>query len=652
MRLLRTIATAALAAGPMLGTILGAALWVPHAAAQAPPAPGTVITGTLPLYGKPVPLPPGPWRVAAAGFGQIRQNAPADPFGAIANVLLERPAQTAGDEKLLVQTNALPVGGGWGPPLECADENALFRHAAEPHDLLQACAFVLALADARQLQAALPGLPAGTLPWPALLAGVRVSDRRDMLEIRYALSAHGPDREAALRRLEGWTQPAAASAMAALRQPPGWRPSLPDPSGPDPSGPNLSAADPSGPVGGHPAAAEVIAPSPGLPLGALATYTVASSLASAGIASAMTGSLYTGMLVAVVQGLTQTALYFGNEMAFDWQRAAPPMPVGPVLAAPMTAAVNLSVPAVAPAPLVIDGKGVPLPGDGWQVLARTEDPGITGTALARLRNGRLAGLILVHTTPAPRSVIAGMSSLCRRAGDGFAMIRYDTRVDGFCAFGRLSAEPAQDRLWDAAVEALITRQIAIPDGYGPDGFAMVGAQARTREHVLDLLVYLPAADVESSAALATWADLLQDPMERGVRGRLSATEAALPWPGDEQTALEALAARPVRTLKALRAQGAIGQATLERQTRAVATSLAGEERSQWSLATSSFVKDATFQTLSMIDAFGVYWVLANSASGGLVYSSITSLMQPVLAYGAGLYAPASGAAGPTLAPAP
>jgi hypothetical protein len=315
------------------------------------------------------------------------------------------------------------------------------------------------------------------------------------------------------------------------------------------------------------------------------------------------------------------------------------------------AAADVPLPAVAPAPLVIDGKGVPLPGEGWQVLARTDDPGITGTALARLRNGRLAGLVLVHTTAASRSSIADIASLCRRPGDGFAMIRYDNRLDGFCAFGRLSAEPAQDRLWDAAVEALIERQIAIPDGFGPDSFAMVGAQARTREHLLELLVYLPAAEVESPAALAAWGDLLQDPMERGVRGRLPATEAALPWPGEEQTALAALAGRPVRTLKALRAQGAMGQATLERQTRAVATALAEEDRTHWSMSARSFVKDATFQTLSMVDAFGVYWLLANSVPGALVYSSITSFVQPVLAYGAGMYSPPSDTTGPAVAPA-
>ncbi len=618
MSVLRTIAAAALAAGPALGAIF----WAPPAAAQAPPPSGTVLWGTLPLYGKPVPLPPGAWRVVAAGFGQIRENAPAEPFGAIASVLLERPAHTSGDEKLLVQTNVLPVAGGWGPPPECEDPGALFRHVTPSHDLHDACAFVLALADPQRLHAALPGLTPGSLPWPALLGGLRVSDRRDMLEIRYALSAHGLERAAAVRRLADWTQPAEAAALAALRQPAAERPPLPVPT-------IRADAAPS-----TPATAGAKQEVGSIPFGRLVSYPVASSLATMTIASALTGSLYTGMLVTVWQGITQGALYVGNDLAFDWPRWAAPMQVGPVLAAQMPgkSAASRAVPPTARAPLVIDGEGVPLPGDGWEVLARTNDSDSTGTALARMQDGRLVGLALVHTTPQPRATIAPIAAMCLHRGDGFAVIRYDTKLDGFCAYGRLSAEPAPDPLWDAAIDALVARQIPPPEGFGPEGFAMVGAQARTREHLLDLLLYVPAAQVESAAALAEWADLIQDPMERGVRGRLSPTEPALPWPGQEQTALAALAARPAAALHALRADGAIGPATLQRQTRAAAASLAERERTHWPASTGSLVKEATYQVLYFVGAVGVYWIVAGSAGQSLVYASINSVVQPVLAY--------------------
>jgi uncharacterized membrane protein len=609
MSLLRTFTAAALAAGPLLGV----AAWAPPAAAQPPPPPGTELSGTLPLYGKPVPLPPGAWRVAAAGFAQIRENAPPDPYGAIASVLLERPAPTAGEEKLLVQTNVLPVTGGWGSPPECADPDTLFRYAAASHDLLDACAFVLGLADAQRLHAALPGLTPGSLPWPALLAGFRVSDRRDMLEIRYAFPAHGLDRPATVRRLAAWTQVAQASALAALRQPPGGRPPLPAPatSG-DPAPGTIPEAD-----------------NPGLPIGRLATYPVVSSLATFTIASALTGSLYTGALVTFWQGVTQGALYVANDLAFDWPRHLTPMPVGPVLAAQPPARPAATTAALAPP--VIDGKGVPLPGEGWEVVARTVDTESNGTAFARLQDGRLAGLALVHTTARPRAAIFSISGLCTRPGDGFAVIRYDNRLDGFCAYGRMSAEPALDPLWDAAIDALVARQIPPPDGFGTDSYAMVGAQARTREHLLDLLLYVPSAQVESPAALAAWTELVQEPMERGVRGRLAAV--SLPWPGQEQTALAALAERPVGQLRALRADGAIGPAALERQTRAAAAALAEGDASHWTASTRAFAKEATYQTLYLADALGVYWIVTGSAEQALIYASINSLVQPVLSFG-------------------
>lgn len=116
-----------------------------------------------------------------------------------------------------------------------------------------------------------------------------------------------------------------------------------------------------------------------MPFGRLVTYPVASSLATLTIASALTGSLYTGMLVTVWQGITHGVLYYCNDLAFDWPRWAAPMQVGPVLAAqlPGKAAAYRSTSPAGRAPLVIDGETVPLPGDGWEVLARTTTPTAT-----------------------------------------------------------------------------------------------------------------------------------------------------------------------------------------------------------------------------------------------------------------------------------
>ena len=169
--------------------------------------------------------------------------------------------------------------------------------------------------------------------------------------------------------------------------------------------------------------------------------------------------------------------------------------------------------------------------------------------------------------------------------------------------------------------------------------------------LLDLRLYLPAAQVDNAAALAAWADLAQDPMELGVRGRLSPTEAPLPWPGLEQTALAGLAGRPASALHALRAEGAIGPATLQRQTRAAAASLAERDHTHWSASTGSLVKEATFQALYFVDALGVYWIVAGNAGQGLVYASINSVVQPVLAYSSGKFWAEPAAAAPAAASA-
>ena len=78
-----------------------------------------------------------------------------------------------------------------------------------------------------------------------------------------------------------------------------------------------------------------------------------------------------------------------------------------------------------------------------------------GTALARLDDGRLLGLALVHTALQPRTDRQRMSRAAAPVRDGFAVIRYDTLLDGFCAYGRLQAAAAPEPLWDEAIDALV-----------------------------------------------------------------------------------------------------------------------------------------------------------------------------------------------------
>src|SRR5258708_7502942 len=118
------------------------------AAAAMLPETGQVNSGHIALFGRHILLPPGEWRVAAASFSHVVGEDPG-PYGSIGSVMLTRPAPDAAHAFILIRTNAVPVRGGWGPPAECDDVGVLWRSVAEPRDLHNACAFVMAARSAR-----------------------------------------------------------------------------------------------------------------------------------------------------------------------------------------------------------------------------------------------------------------------------------------------------------------------------------------------------------------------------------------------------------------------------------------------------------------------------------------------------------------------
>src|SRR5258708_28816691 len=177
-------------ARPMVRTIalaaVAGALWGHAAKAIELPAPGQVVTSQLDLLGKRIPVPPGDWKVASAGYGQATGPDPG-PYGAIGGVLLLRAAPDPDRAFLMIHTNALSVRGGWGQPEECAADDALFQSVPEPRDLHNACTFIVVRDVGRVVEAGAPALAAnraaaGLLPSWAVEAGYRVSDRRDFVD--------------------------------------------------------------------------------------------------------------------------------------------------------------------------------------------------------------------------------------------------------------------------------------------------------------------------------------------------------------------------------------------------------------------------------------------------------------------------------------
>jgi uncharacterized membrane protein len=635
---------------------LAGALWSHPAAADGLPAQGEVVTTPLDLLGKRIPLPPGDWKVVSAGYGQVTGPDPG-PYGAIGGVLLLRAAPDSDHAFLMIHTNALPVRGGWGQPEECAADDALFQSAPEPRDLHNACTFIVVRDVGRVIEAGAPALAgnrsaAGLLPSWALEAGYRVSDRRDFVDVRYGVAPADPDPDgwfeppssldeihrALVTRLAAWAQGARAATSAALRAPRDQTHDLPPPP--------LDAA-----------AGKSAAPAPAEDISTLrlafyktATLRIASTTAAFIIASALAGDLYTGLVVTAWQAATHSALYFANELAWEWSSAPPPTSFVAVPQAPAIAAAP--PPAAAPSAWTVDGKQVPLPPGDWTLLAQQQDDRATGTILAR-RDGRtLLGLAVIYSNPRPTTGIVGTTKECVRSDIYFSVIRYDTALDGFCAYAKAVAADWTNAtgLWGGAAPRLVAEGVDLPPV-----LMMVGARARTRENFLDVRYYFPADPAslaqslpdqglspsrlaespvlrERAAALQAWADLLQEPLEQGLRGRLSSGAAVLPWPWQTEAVAASLARQVQQPLRDLAAAGAIDPLALKRQLALADAALVERERQRWSLLWRSAYKVGTYRVLGYVDAVAVSWLVTASANQGFAYATINAVVQPILAY--------------------
>jgi len=399
---------------------------------------------------------------------------------------------------VLLRTNALPVRAGWGPPPDCLSDQMLFRSASEPRDLRNACSFVVA-ARAGQI-AALAGTMAidrALPPW-ALVAGFRASDRDDVIELRYgiALPNVAPaawfgtrsmldwPRHEIVARLGAWAQRACQASLDAMR----------DPADQVPPIPTLSLRETT-----HEAVAQgEDITTLWLGLYKLATYRGPVTAWNFVLASALSRNFYTGAVIAFWQSLSHSAVYFGNDVAWELQATTPPMVfvANPPVTRPATgSAVVLArvqpAPSGDPTSLVIDGMQVPLPAATWTVLAEDRAAtGPNGVVLARLDGRSLLGLVVVHSNAQKTSDILGTAADCSRGDINFATISYDTPVDGFCTYGKPVAPETTDRaasvdpLWNTASHRLASAGIPLPPT-----LMVVGARVRTRENFVDARYY-------------------------------------------------------------------------------------------------------------------------------------------------------------------
>jgi hypothetical protein len=160
--------------------------------AAEPAAPREQLTDWITVGGKQVPLPRGVWEVAAAGT-QTFDRPDFGAYGAIENVILFRRDGNRVLAVAEINANAVPIDNGWGwaPSCERATQFLLVTRYRSGWDL--SCTVVQpTYAPAggpgpriwREAlrQAAVSGL---SLPSLWLTAAFRISDRQDVIDVRY-----------------------------------------------------------------------------------------------------------------------------------------------------------------------------------------------------------------------------------------------------------------------------------------------------------------------------------------------------------------------------------------------------------------------------------------------------------------------------------
>jgi len=304
--------------------LLGAA-----AAADTLPAVGTAASGTIRVLGRTVALPPGPWVVAGAGFGRILGQASPE-YGAIGSVMLVRPEDRDPDGFVLIHTNLLPVRDGWGQPTSCSARASLFRNSNEPRDGHMSCGYVHAVSLSDPWLHMLPAVDAARLagldfalrlPQAALVAGIRVGDRRDMIDVRYgfrppaapggggwtrATMEFDSRRAEAVGELAAWTDLARGVAAARLRSEAAETPPLPQPWVP---------------ITAQPGERDV--PAWRLGIYKMISWRVISSSETFLMAYFTIGNTYASLAYTFWQGITHSAVFYVNEMAWEWPRTLP-----------------------------------------------------------------------------------------------------------------------------------------------------------------------------------------------------------------------------------------------------------------------------------------------------------------------------------------
>ena len=181
-----------------LGLVAGLLIALGSSAARADDAlaQGQSFAGFIDLDGQQIALPAGSWMLAGRGY-EMLAGVDDLAYGAIESVVLFRIEGRAVTAFVVAHRNLIPIADGWGTAAECLRDDVPVAVTFDDADGHGFCGFVAAVDTAsakdapQSWRAALLfarqrglGLPHG---W--LVAGLRLSDRHDVIDARYYFSA-------------------------------------------------------------------------------------------------------------------------------------------------------------------------------------------------------------------------------------------------------------------------------------------------------------------------------------------------------------------------------------------------------------------------------------------------------------------------------
>jgi uncharacterized membrane protein len=182
-------------------SLVGVAAPAPIFAATVAPLPavGSLYHMVIEVAHKQVPLPPGFWQVVATGDEFLPDNR-LGAYGVVESLVLFKLDGNFVDSFLVIHVNALPVDRGWGTNSECSTHSLPMIRVYDNGGANLFCAFGGPV-RLRHDQAA-PGYWFDALKlatnkkWSIterwVMAGYRISDRHDVVEVRYYYSTTLP----------------------------------------------------------------------------------------------------------------------------------------------------------------------------------------------------------------------------------------------------------------------------------------------------------------------------------------------------------------------------------------------------------------------------------------------------------------------------